>query len=134
MQFECRKFEPARLNFRCESSLKSSCFLLRNLVLDRDVKSRFVEVLIGQRAVKMLGNQRTQRQHTFALQSDRGALPQVEQAIDTRIDWREFAGNLWQQSLELIEQRRRKGVEQGDMRMQVVALGRKVFAPQSVGP
>ena len=126
MELERGEGELALFDSRSELCLKRSCLLLGDFVLDRDVRARFVQILVCEVAVKMFGYQRPEGKQLRALQRNRGPLSEVEQSGDPRYRLRKFARHLWQKVGQFVEQRRREGMKQGDVSVEMISLGREV--------
>ena len=107
------------------------CF---DLVLDRDVQSGTMRILRGERAVEVLGDAFTDCQHGRAVKRERGALPQVHQPLKPCFGQRVLRCNCAKHRAQFLAQRGREGMEQRDVRVQVIALGRKVRATQTIRP
>ena len=105
-----------------------------DLVLDRDVKAWHMRILHGERAVEVLGDAFTDCQHGRAVQRKRGALPQVHQTVEPSFGRRVLRRNRAKHRAEFLAQRGREGVEQRDVGVEVIALGRKVRAAQAIRP
>ena len=93
-----------------------------DLVLDCDVRARLVQILRGETAVEMLGDQSAQRQERFALKRNGCAGPKVHNPGDRGLRRGKFARDAGEKVLQLFKQGWRKGVKQRDMRVQVIAL------------
>ena len=98
------------------------------------MRARFVEVLIGQIAVEVIGNPAPQGEQLRAFEPDRSALAEIQQSGDARLRGRKLARDLREVACQLLQQRGREGMEQRDMRVEMIALGRKMRAAQAISP
>jgi len=138
MQFQRGEGKPPlgdpRSKHRLKARLQRARFVLGHLVLNGDVQARLVEILHRQAAVEMFSNQRPQRQQLRRSKRDGGALAQIHHSGNCALWCDKLCGHLGQKIAQFIQQRRRKGVKQGDVRVEVISLDREMRASETFGP
>lgn len=128
------KGERAWFDQKFELLLKRLRFLNRDLVLHSDMKPRAMLILPCEEPMTMIGNHIAQAQHRVAFQPDRSALAQRHYAFNLRIDGCIFARHSPAYLADFTAILRRQRVKKRDMRLEKIALRRKVAIAQAGGP
>ena len=103
-----------------------------HLVLNRDVQSRLPLVLRGQHAGKMIGDALADLDQVGTVDAEGYAAAKRIDVSQTCGRRRHVGGNAADQPVEFIDARRRQLVEQGDVRREMIALGREMRGAQII--
>ncbi len=104
VQFERRESEASSLDCGPQFGLQRTSFFLCHLVLNRDVGTRLMQVLIRQAAMEMVRDKRADFENCWRMEANGGALAKVHQPVDLGFGRREFAYDPGNKASEFIQQ------------------------------
>ena len=134
MRGKARNSERARFEFGGQLRVERFGDRWFDLVLDGDVQARAGLILGDEQAAKFVRQFVAKAEQFGAVDAVGDAPAQQQYLAEPRHRWRTFGRHRRQPRFYFWQMAGRQVVEQGDMGVEIIALGREVFAAQSVRP